>query len=428
GQRFVGGDEAGSLEGKRYLSKALGTLGPSVRAFVPILGSNGEQIGVVSVGLLLEDLEKSSRKLRDALNPAAALSLLIGLVGALALSRDIKKTIFGLEPREIATLLEERNVIISSIKEGIVAVDAENRVILMNDNARRLLAAEDDSAAAATVAGMGLDAIASGGRSVLDQELTLNGKVMLVNRIPLSSRGKSIGAVATFRDMSEVRALAEELTAVRQYTEALRAQHHEFLNKLHVVSGLLQLGRHAEASRYVVSTVARKQESFDLLRRSVETPEIAALVLAKMSEAQELGIEVEIEEGSLFPALRPEATEALVVILGNLLQNAVESLKSLERADKSIVIAFAESPEGFILSVRDNGGGLAPGIRDRLFEKGTTSKDGGRNMGIGLFLVKSRVDELGGRIEALEGDGLEMIVRLDRERIFPSPGGAPTGG
>jgi sensor histidine kinase regulating citrate/malate metabolism len=123
--------------------------------------------------------------------------------------------------------------------------------------------------------------IVQSGSATLDEEQVLNNKVLLVNRIPLVSRNVVIGAVATFRDLSEVRALAEELTEVRRYTDALRAQHHEFLNKLHVVSGLLQLNRYEDAVRFIVKTVSLQQHVFDILKKKILVPDVTALILAK---------------------------------------------------------------------------------------------------------------------------------------------------
>ncbi len=139
GQHFVGGDEQEALKGKRYVSQARGTLGLSLRAFVPILDTEGKQIGVVSVGQLVSDLEMENEKVTSILKIALTVSLLVGAMGAFLLSRNIKSTLFGLEPEEIATVLQERNIILSSIKEGVLAVDRESRVILMNENAKTLL-------------------------------------------------------------------------------------------------------------------------------------------------------------------------------------------------------------------------------------------------------------------------------------------------
>ena len=351
----------------------------------------------------------------------AAVSLGVGLIGALLLSRNIKKIIFGLEPHEIATLLEERNVIISSIKEGIVAIDRDERIILINDNARRLLDINDQvegRLVTEVIPGTRLPEVMRTGIPHIDEEQVLNRTVIIVNRIPLKSRSETIGAVATFRDLSEIRALAEELTEVRQYTDALRAQHHEYLNKLHVVSGLLQLGKHDDAVRFIVKTVSVQQKVFDILRTRVREPDIAALLLAKINEAQEANIELELSERSLLPTLKTEAVPSLVTIIGNLVQNAIEALQPLGRSGKRILVECFIAGGRFIVRVEDNGDGLDPQVRGHLFERGFTSKSAGGNMGIGLSLVQMHATMLGGMIDVSEDHGVVVTVTLDCSMVL----------
>ena len=415
GQRFVGGDERAALGGSTYISKAVGTLGLSIRAFVPILDGSGRQLGVVSVGLLLQDLDRETRRIGAVLLAAASVVLALGLVGAILLSKHIKKTIHGLEPHEIATLLEERNVIISSIKEGIVAIDRDGRVILINDNAKRILDISDDvegRPVTDVIPNTKLPEVVHTGESHVDEEQVLNRKVVLVNRIPLVSRSETIGAVATFRDLSEIRSLAEELTEVRQYIDALRSQHHEYLNKMHVVSGLLRLGKHEDAVRYIVSTVSVQQKMFDILRARIREPDIAGLILAKMNEAQEANIEFILGERTMVPPLLPGAVPSVVTILGNLVQNAIEALRPLERHDKRIIVDCYVADRWLVIRVIDNGDGMAPDIRGRLFERGVSSKTGGMNMGIGLSLVRMHATMHGGSVVVHEGPGVSVEARL----------------
>lgn len=418
GKRFVGGDEERALRGESYVSKATGTLGLSIRAFAPIRKATGEQIGVVSVGMLIQDLDQETRRIGVILGTAAGVSLALGLFGAAALSNNIKKTIFGLEPVEIATLLEERNVIISSIKEGIVAVDRNGRIILINDNAKLLLKLEGDCEGrpiTEAIPDTKLMDVVETGESHVDEEQVLNQTVLLVNRIPLISRGQVIGAVATFRDLSEIRTLAEELTEVRRYTDALRAQHHEFLNKLHVVSGLLQLQRHDDAVRFIVKTVSLQQQVFDILRKRIAVPDVAALILAKMNEAEESNIEFSLAEDTRLPALKSEAVPSVVTIVGNLLQNAVEALRRSGRDGKRIDLSFRLSDDALEIRVADNGEGIPEGEADRIFDRGVTTKASHGNMGLGLSLVRMHARALGGDVAAEpRRGGAEFFVRLDR--------------
>jgi sensor histidine kinase regulating citrate/malate metabolism len=417
GKPFVGGDEQRALAGETYLSQAKGTLGISQRAFAPIYDSRGRQLGVVSVGLLLTDLRQRQQQAVFTLYVMACVGILMGLAGAVILSRNIKKAIFGLEPYQIGALLEERNVIFSSIKEGVIAIDRQERIIFVNESARLLLSLlpadlPEGSLVSDVIPQTRLPEVVRTGQAVYDEEWISNGTIFLVNRIPLRTDGEVIGAVATFRDMSEIRKLAEELMEVRKYTDALRREHHEHLNRLQVIAGLLQLKRYREAVRYIVSTVSTKQAMADFLRRRVRTPAVSGLLLSKLDQAQKAGIRMVISPDSALPELGPPAAGAIITILGNLIENAVESLTAVSTPEGCIEVLLRAEGEMVQLCVRDNGGGFPAELRERIFEKGFTTKTTPKNMGMGLYLVRSAMEQFHGICEVALDGGVNFRVTL----------------
>jgi sensor histidine kinase regulating citrate/malate metabolism len=415
GKPFVGGDEKRALAGETYVSQAKGTLGISQRAFAPIFDSQNRQLGVVSVGLLLTEVRQRQQQAVFTLYVMAFIGILMGLAGAVILSRNIKKAIFGLEPYQIGALLEERNVIFSAIKEGVIAIDREERIIFINESAKRLLSLPDfseGSLVADIIPQTRLPDVVQTGKAVYDEEWISSGTILLVNRIPLRAGEEVIGAVATFRDMSEIRKLAEELMEVRKYTDALRREHHEHLNRLHVIAGLLQLRRYREAVRYIVSTVSRKQDMADFLRRRVRTPAVSGLLLSKLDQAQKAGIGMVITPDSALPELAPSAEGAIITILGNLIENAVESLAAAATPDGCVEISLRTEGGTVDLHVRDNGGGFPADLRDRIFEKGFTTKTTPKNMGMGLYLVESAVERFHGTCEVTLDEGVGFRVTL----------------
>ncbi|MHB8770573.1 MAG: ATP-binding protein [Syntrophales bacterium] len=420
GKPFVGGDEKRALSGEAYVSQAKGTLGISQRAFAPIYDFRGRQIGVVSVGLLLTEVRKRQQEAVFTLYVMAFVGILMGLVGAVILSRNIKKSIFGLEPYQIGALLEERNVIFSSIKEGVIAIDRQERIIFINESAKRLLALDgspDGSPVTDVIPQTRLPDVVRTGMAVYDEEWISNGTILLVNRIPLRAGGEVIGAVATFRDMSEIRKLAEELMEVRQYTDALRREHHEHLNRLQVIAGLLQLRRYREAVRYIVSTVSRKQAIADFLRQRVRTPAVSGLLMSKVDQAQKAGIGMAISPDSDLPELTPGGTGAVITILGNLIENAVESLAATAGQDGCVEVQLREEEGSLVLRVRDNGSGFPPDVRERIFEKGFTTKTTPKNMGMGLYLVRAAVERYHGACEVTLEGGVTFQVLLPLDAI-----------
>src|SRR5712692_7507919 len=214
------------LTGGTYVGVQTGSLGKSVRAKVPIYGVGGEVIGLVSVGLLEKRVTAHLISDLPVILIPPALGLLLGVAGSFLLARRIKRQTFGLEPDEIATLLEHREAMLHGIREGAVAVDTRGHVTLVNDEAKRLLGL-DSSAIGKHLA----ESVPSGRvRDVLlgtvdrpDQVVLVDDHVLVVNRMPVSVRGQEIGAVITLRDRTELEGLLRELDDVRSLAEALRA-------------------------------------------------------------------------------------------------------------------------------------------------------------------------------------------------------------
>lgn len=248
GQQFVGGDEGPSLRGEIYISRATGTLGRSLRAFVPVY--RGElQVGAVSVGIMMDEINKMTGELRRWLLVAVLAGLTIGMLASGYLARNIKQAMFGLEPHEISALLKEREAILNSVREGIVAVDSRGSIVFANGEARRLL---DEKAVGKEISGIlpvfPLERVLGEGIPAHDVEFNLVKGRVLSNSVPIrGGQGEILGAIISFRDMTEIRKLAEELTGVMKFVDTLRVQNHEFNNKLHTISGLIQLGEHDKA-------------------------------------------------------------------------------------------------------------------------------------------------------------------------------------
>lgn len=103
--------------------------------------------------------------------------------------------------------------------------------------------------------------------------------VVLTNRVPVRFEGQIIGAVATFRDRTEVHRLAEQLTGVTKFVDSLRAQNHEHMNRLHTIAGLIQFGRYEQAIDYVFASYEEQQEQTRFLTGHFEDYRIAGLLV-----------------------------------------------------------------------------------------------------------------------------------------------------
>ncbi|GAB4181594.1 MAG: sensor histidine kinase [Geothermobacteraceae bacterium] len=421
GRHFVGGDLREALEqGKAYASEAVGTLGPSLRGIVPLKDERERVFGFVAVGYLLSDIDAMIRKRQLEIFGYSAIVLVLGVFGAGVIARGLKHATLGLEPQEIAALFHERNAIITAIREGIIAVDASGRVIFANHAARACLGDDlpdrfDADTAAGTCACPDLARALLSGEKRLDQEMVIAGRPMLVNVVPLGEG--HAGAVASFRPKDEIDRLARELSHVQNYSELLRAQTHEYSNKLHTIAGLLQLGAQQEALELLTREASGYQQLVGNLASCVPDPVVAGLILGKYNRACELQITLEFSDQNSFADLPADLPrEEIVTILGNLLDNAFEA--SLEGDEPRIVrLHLTDFGPDLIMEVEDSGPGIAPSVAETLFNHGVSTKPG-TGRGTGLALVKNAVINLGGDITFGQGEtgGALFTVILPKNR------------
>jgi len=417
GQTFVGGDEPAALAGQEYTSLGAGTLGPSLRAFAPIITRDGKQVGAVAVGILLNSVQLAVDNSRIFIYYAMMFGLLVGIAGAILLAQNIKKTLFGLEPNIIAKLVEERSAMLQSVREGIIAVDTNACITLVNGEAMRLLQQAGiqgeplDKNVESFVPNTRLQDVLKTGQAELDQQQDLQGITLLTNRVPVCVDGEIVGAIATFRDETEFRQLAEQLTGVRNYAEALRAQAHEFMNKLHVILGMVRLQCYDLLADYINGIAHQYQSEVGSIVRRIKDPVLAGFLLGKLSHAREAGVELVISEESYLP--EPEDRDIiheLITVVGNLVNNALEAVAN---SPVKCVSVGCIHDEGILhITVSDTGPGVTEDQRQQLFEKGYSTKVG--NRGLGLSLVQSSLKRMGGTIEVLSegGQGTQFVVRI----------------
>lgn len=231
-------DASDALEGKEYFSIEEGALGEGMRVFTPIYDESQSQIGVVCVGISMDTVKSEIQKGHKIILISALLQLIFGFLGAYLLSRRLKSILLDLEPIEIAQLVNEHQILLESVKEGIIVVNEDGRISLINHATLKLMQLEDDKDILGEPAENYMpvfNKVIQSGRPESDYEQQLYGKSLVVNCAPIIVNEKIIGAIATLRDKTELKLLYEELSGIRNYTETIRAQSHEFKNKLHVV-------------------------------------------------------------------------------------------------------------------------------------------------------------------------------------------------
>jgi two-component system sensor histidine kinase DctS len=423
GIKFSGPDLGPALANNEYVSRAEGVLGPSVRAFVPVKVDEGtRQVGVVIVGILTPTIGSILRTINIQLYSSLASGLIVGLLGSLYLAKQIKSAMFSLEPEEIARLLEERVAIFQAMGEGIIAIDNKSRITIANDEALRILNKSSEEIIGRDVNDVipntHLPEVLQTRQAQNNCEMFLNDTIVLVNRVPVIYGGEIVGAVSTFQDKTEVNRLAEELTGVKAFVEALRVQSHEHMNKLHTIAGLVQLEKYEQALDYIFDVTEEQQKVTRFLTKNIFDSSVAGLLLGKYSRAKELKINFEIDLDTKLKELplRLEAGD-LVLIIGNLIENAFDAVRQKESDSRSRNVYFGmfDSFQQVIIKVSDQGCGIPMAEREKIFYHGFTTK-GAESRGLGLYLVKRCIDLAGGSISVScpKKGGTEFIICLPK--------------
>lgn len=413
GEYFVGGDEVEVLtKGKIYKSVATGTLGRSIRVFVPIY-YNDVQVGFVMTGHLYTEVIDAQNSAYYSFIIYSIIGVIVGAIGAIVFSIYIKKILLGLEPKEIAILYNEKRAMLSSLSEGILAIDESGFITEINASALKIL---NSGESRKRIIGSDIRlvfpeslllSIVESQKEINYVERTFNGTPIVSNFAPIIVDGKIKGAIATFRDRSKVVHLAEEITGVNLIVDALRANTHEFLNKLHLIHGLLELGKTDQAKEYIISSSGSLIELQDITLKNIKNSTICALLVGKYNRSKELNINFSVnQESRLSEKLDGINTENLVTIIGNLIENGMDAIvkKGMENADLSVFIN--DINDMLIIEVSDNGYGIEENLS--IFEKGVSTK--ANSSGTGLYLVKNIVDNYKGDVEYMSDENLTIFT------------------
>ncbi|HWF35902.1 MAG TPA: sensor histidine kinase [Solirubrobacteraceae bacterium] len=393
-----------ALDGRDHLGVDHGNIGVSANAKVPIRAPGGPDspvIGEVSAGILEGQVSDQLLHELPSLLLYFACALAIGVVASLTLARRLKRSTFGLELEEIAALVQEREAMLHGIREGVVALDRAGSVTLVNDEARLLIPFQDDPIGKPLhelVPDGRLRDLLTGAVAGQDSVVVTDDHILVVNRMPVVRKGRDLGAVITLRDRTELEGLLRELDSVDALTDALRAQQHEFANRMHTVAGLIELGDRDAAVRYALDVSGQSAGRAESIRERVEAPELAALLMAKTTVAAERGVELELSEGSRLAETAID-TNTMLSIVGNLIDNAIDA--AVGPGPAKVTVRLTTCTENVTIEVSDTGPGVPKELSGRIFTDGFTTKspDGRRHRGIGLALVHRLVSRAGGTIE-----------------------------
>ncbi|MGH6305496.1 citrate sensor histidine kinase CitA [Klebsiella pneumoniae] len=404
GKSMEGGDSDEALiNAKSYVSVRKGSLGSSLRGKSPIQDATGKVIGIVSVGYTIEQLENwLSLQISSLLIPMAIMLLLL-LFCARRFSLHIKKQMLNMEPQQLSQLLIQQSVLFESVFEGLIAIDSDYKITAINQTARRLL---NLSQPEPTLIGKRISSVIS--QEVFfydapqtnkkDEIVTFNQIKVIASRMAVILNNEPQGWVISFRSKDDINTLSLQLSQVQQYADNLRAVQHEHRNLISTIAGLLFLKRYNQALELIQQQPESHQKVIDFIARNFQDNHLAGLLIGKYYRAKELGLEL-IFDPACFVDRLPTALShnEWISIVGNLLDNAYNASLRQPQGSKQIECLINSDGQEVIIEIADQGCGIDEALRDRIFERGVTSS-ASKDHGIGLWLVRSYVEQAGGSI------------------------------
>jgi Signal transduction histidine kinase regulating citrate/malate metabolism len=404
GKSMEGGDSDEALiNAKSYVSVRKGSLGSSLRGKSPIQDATGKVIGIVSVGYTIEQLENwLSLQISSLLIPMAIMLLLL-LYCARRFSLHIKKQMLNMEPQQLSQLLIQQSVLFESVFEGLIAIDSGYKITAINQTARRLL---NLSQPETTLIGKGINNVISQETffydapqaNKKDEIVTFNQIKVIASRMAVILNNEPQGWVISFRSKDDINTLSLQLSQVQQYADNLRAVQHEHRNLISTIAGLLFLKRYNHALDLIQQQSESHQKVIDFIARNFQDNHLAGLLIGKYYRAKELGLELVFDPACFVDRLPTALSHnEWISIVGNLLDNAYNASLRQPQGSRQIECLINSDGHEVIIEIADQGCGIDETLRDRIFERGVTSS-ASKDHGIGLWLVRSYVEQAGGSI------------------------------
>lgn len=392
-----------------------GPSGSQRRAYAAIYDEGGEPVGFVMAIMLMKNIKVETFQMLFIFLMITVVAILIELIIAGELSGKVKKRLMGYEPDVFTAMYKMRDNILETLEEGILAVDENGVIQFANDSAVRMLC--DDTKT--TIVGQNIETL---GDEILSHTVKKGDKEfnvslakadIILDRVPIKEDEHVIGAIAVLHNRAEYTKLMEDLSGTRYLVDSMRANNHDFTNKLHVILGLIQMEMYNEASSYIQNITMVQRENISKVMNAVNEPAVAALLIGKIARASELNVSFVLREGCYYSSADMNLpSEMLITVIGNLLDNAFDAMNENGdyQAQKELMFGIYSKPGAVLITVDDTGSGISKEDIAHIFENGYSTKGEGR--GTGLYQVKSMVENFGGKItvETQEGVGSSFSV------------------
>lgn len=403
-----------------YATTDNGPSGMQRRAYAAIYDENGNYAGFVMAIMLMENIKTEIVQIILIFTLITIVAILMELLISAELSGKIKKSLLGYEPDVFTSMFRMRDNILESLDEGIVAVDSEGTIQFVNKSAVEMLTSDSDEE---SFVGKDIKSLSKSISSLnllcspdASHSVSSGDDNILIDTIPIKEDDSVIGTVGILHDRKEYTKLMEDLTGTRYLVDSMRANNHDFTNKLHVILGLIQMEMYSEATSYIQNITMVQRETISKVMNCINEPAVAALLIGKIARASELNVKFVLREGCYYsPTDISVPSEILVTVIGNLIDNAFESMNDMNyNGQKELLFGMYSNPGALLITTDDTGSGIEEGNIDRIFENGFSTKGAGR--GTGLYQVKNLVKNAGGKItvESQEGIGASFTVSFKK--------------
>ena len=410
-----------------YIVNTNGPSGAQRRAYSALYSETGEYLGFIMVIILTEHVNQNVTQIITTYTILAVVAIIIELFITSRISKSIKNSLLGYEPDTISAMYLVRDNILESLKEGVIAVDKNGTILFTNNSAVKML---DKSSTATEFIGKNIEQIKNGNviKTVLNgtekefgiQGQRMDGTDVIIDRIPIKHEEDPIDTICILHDRAEYTKLMEDLAGTRYLVDSMRANNHDFTNKLHVILGLIQMEMYDQATSYIENITMVQRASISKIMNCISEPALAALLIGKTSRAAELNVKFTLRDGSHFSNTDMHIpTEVLITVIGNLIENAFESMNAKEPNPSNpneLIIGLFSKEDSILITVDDTGLGISEENKQRIFENGFSTK--GENRGTGLYQVKTMVENLGGLItvDSQENVGTSFFVYFSKEK------------
>ena len=387
-----------------YAANDHGPSGTQRRAYAAIYDEDGNYIGFVMAIMLMQNIHKETWQTAFVFMLITIAAILMELLISTELSSTIKKSLMGYEPDVFSAMYRIRDNILESLDEGIIAIDNEGNVQFVNGAAEGMLN-QIESGLATRIVGENIN------------NLQLGSETLLIDRMPIKEKEICVGEIAILHDRAEYTKLMEDLTGTRYLVDSMRANNHDFTNKLHVILGLIQMEMYDKAVSYIENITIVQRSTISKIMNTIQEPAVAALLIGKTARASELNVKFVLREGCFYSNADIQLpSELLVTIIGNLIENAFEAMNDTMDYDvqKELIFGIYSRPGAVLITTDDTGVGISEENLQRIFDNGFSTKGKGR--GTGLYQVKEMVERYGGiiSVESQEGVGSSFSVSFTK--------------